>query len=107
MALTGTVKKRSVGGALVFVVVDFTFSASDYATGGYAFTPAASLGLSGDIFFFAAHPAGGKAVLDYDFTTKKIVAYRTGSGNQTALSEAANGADLSGVTYRCLLVLSQ
>jgi|SRR6478752_41199 len=91
------------------VVADYTFDAS-YATGGEAIDFNA-LGVANPPWFVAfsqVAPVNAGYVFQYDYTNKKIVAYRqkdpaNAGGADIALTEVANTTDLSAVTIRVLV----
>jgi hypothetical protein len=82
------------------MIVKYTGPAS-YATGGDPLTPA-QLGLT-EILFVDIACAGGSA-FEYDYANQKVIAYRTGSGNQVVLSEVPAATNLSAQTARILIL---
>lgn len=99
MALTATVRKRTVYGDTHVVFVDLAPDRS-YATGGYPFT-AQTLGFSDalKVQFVGAQPAAGYLV-DYNQSTGRLVYY---SAPRTEVTAAT---DLSAAVSRAFVVVS-
>jgi hypothetical protein len=87
---------KFVPGAGREVVADITGDTS-YPTGGWPLPPSA-LGL--DIIDFLECANSGGTTFEYNHTTQKLLAFRTGSGANAALAEVANATNLSAVTAR-------
>ena len=88
-------------------------SSSDYATGGYAINSQeavlnnSALTANCDLYkIVTVLPAGGQGgyVPVWNPTTGKLQIFDTGSASGAALSEKANGSDLSAYTFLLLLV---
>lgn len=77
-------------------VVDLTLDGS-YQPGGYPLAPS-DFSLS-NLTLVVVDPAPGY-VLRYDYAGEKLLSYDTGSASGAALSETAEGTDLSAVSVR-------
>ena len=96
MSLTATVIDRAVPGAAVMAVVKLQPAANDYATGGYAYTPA-TFNLSQIDWIIPGQRAKGY-MLVVDYTNAKLVVYSLATA-----AEVANGTDLSAIALDVLV----
>lgn len=98
--------RQNLGPSGIIAVVDMTFAAADYATGGYAVTPAALGGLSRIRGIQAIRFLGTTAIgynWNYNGTTGKIMALGGAASAGTAFQEAAASTDFSDSTVRLLV----